>query len=229
MVAGGSEAAIDQAGVGGFNAMKAISTRNDDPKTASRPFDKDRDGFIMGEGGAALILEDYDHAVARGAKIYAEIVGIGLNADAHHMTAPHPEGDGARKVMMMAVNDAGIKPEQIDHINTHGTSTGLGDIAEPKAIIKTFGDHAYKIALNSTKSMTGHLLGAAGALESMATIFALREQTIPPTINQFNLDEGIDDKLHFVFNKAQKMELTYALTNNFGFGGHNATILFKKV
>ncbi|MDA3867551.1 MAG: beta-ketoacyl-ACP synthase II [Salinivirgaceae bacterium] len=229
MVAGGSEAAIDQAGVGGFNAMKAISTRNDDPKTASRPFDKDRDGFVMGEGGAALILEDYDHAVARGAKIYGEIVGIGLNADAHHMTAPHPEGDGARKVMMMAINDAGIKPEQIDHINTHGTSTGLGDIAEPKAIVKTFGEHAYKIALNSTKSMTGHLLGAAGALESMATIFALRDQIIPPTINQFNLDEEIDSKLHIVFNKAHKMELTYALTNNFGFGGHNATILFKKV
>ncbi len=228
MVAGGSEAAIDEAGVGGFNSMKAISTRNDDPKTASRPFDKDRDGFVMAEGGAAMILEDYDHAVKRGAKIYAEVVGVGLNADAHHMTAPHPEGEGARKVMQMAMNDAKIKPEDVDHINTHGTSTGLGDIAEPKAVLSAFGDHAYKIALNSTKSMTGHLLGAAGALESMATIHALAKQIIPPTINLEELDENIDNKLDFVFNKAQKREIKIAMTNNFGFGGHNATILFKK-
>lgn len=228
MVAGGSEAAIDEAGVGGFNSMKAISTRNDDPKTASRPFDKDRDGFVMAEGGAAMIIEDYDHAVKRGAKIYAEIIGVGLNADAHHMTAPEPEGEGARKVMQMAVNDAKIKLEDVDHINTHGTSTGLGDIAEPKAVLKAFGDHAYKIALNSTKSMTGHLLGAAGALESMATIRALSDQIIPPTINFKELDENIDDKFDIVFNKAQKRDIKVAMTNNFGFGGHNATILFKK-
>ncbi len=228
MVAGGSEAAIDQAGVGGFNAMKAISTRNDDPKTASRPFDKDRDGFVMAEGGAGLILEEYEHAKKRGAKIYAEIAGVGLNADAHHMTAPHPEGDGAMKVMLMAIKDAGLKPEDVDHINTHGTSTGLGDIAEPKAIIRTFGDHAYKIALNATKSMTGHLLGAAGALESMATIRALNEGVIPPTINLNELDENIDGNLDFVFNKVQKRDIKVAMTNNFGFGGHNATILFKK-
>lgn len=228
MVAGGSEAAIDEAGVGGFNAMKAISTRNDDPKTASRPFDKDRDGFVMAEGAAALILEDYEHAVKRGAKIYAEIVGVGLNADAYHMTAPHPEGEGASKVMLMALKQAGISLDQVDHINTHGTSTGLGDIAEPLAIIKTFGEHAYKIALNSTKSMTGHLLGAAGALESMATILSLRDQIVPPTINQFNLDEEIDGKLDFVFTKAQKRDLKIALTNNFGFGGHNASVLFKR-
>ena len=228
MLAGGSEAAIDEAGVGGFNAMKAISTRNDDPKTASRPFDKDRDGFVMAEGGAALILEDYDHAMKRGAKIYAEIVGVGLNADAYHMTAPQPDGEGASKVMLMAINNAGIALNQVDHINTHGTSTGLGDIAEPKAIIKTFGEHAYKIAINSTKSMTGHLLGAAGALESMAAILALRDQIIPPTINQFNLDPEIDANLDIIFNKAQKRDIKYALTSNFGFGGHNGSILFKR-
>ena len=228
MVAGGSEAAIDEACVGGFNSMKAISTRNDDPKTASRPFYKDRDGFVMAEGGAAMILEDYDHAVKRGAKIYAEIIGVGLNADAHHMTAPEPEGEGAKKVMHMAMKDANIKPEDVDHINTHGTSTGLGDIAEPKAVLKAFGEHAYKIALNSTKSMTGHLLGAAGALESMATIHALTKQIIPPTINLNELDEEIDSKLDFVFNKAQEREIKIAMTNNFGFGGHNATILFKR-
>jgi len=228
MLAGGSEAAIDEAGVGGFNAMKAISTRNDDPKTASRPFDKDRDGFVMAEGGAALILEDYDHAMKRGAKIYAEIVGVGLNADAYHMTAPQPDGEGASKVMLMAINNAGIALNQVDHINTHGTSTGLGDIAEPKAIIKTFGEHAYKIAINSTKSMTGHLLGAAGALESMATILALRDQIIPPTINQFNLDPEIDANLDIIFNKAQKRDIKFALTSNFGFGGHNGSILFKR-
>jgi 3-oxoacyl-[acyl-carrier-protein] synthase II len=228
MVTGGSEAAIDEAGVGGFNAMKAISTRNDDPKAGSRPFDKDRDGFVMAEGGAALILEEYEHAKARGANIYAEIIGVGLNADAHHMTAPHPEGEGAKKVMLMAMNDAGVKLEDVDHINTHGTSTGLGDIAEPKAIIATFGEHAYKLKINSTKSMTGHLLGAAGALESMATILALRDQVIPPTINFNELDPEIDPKLQFVFNKAEKADIKIAMTNNFGFGGHNATILFKK-
>jgi 3-oxoacyl-[acyl-carrier-protein] synthase II len=228
MVTGGSEAAVDEAGVGGFNAMKAISTRNDDPKAGSRPFDKDRDGFVMAEGGAALILEEYEHAKARGAKIYAEIIGVGLNADAHHMTAPHPEGEGAKKVMEMAMNDAGVKLEDVDHINTHGTSTGLGDIAEPKAIIATFGEHAYNLKINSTKSMTGHLLGAAGALESMATILALRDQVIPPTINFNELDPEIDPKLQFVFNKAEKADIKIAMTNNFGFGGHNATILFKK-
>src|SRR6056297_2269798 len=183
---------------------------------------------VMAEGGAAMILEDYDHAVKRGAKIYAEIIGVGLNADAHHMTAPEPEGEGAKKVMHMAMNDANIKPEDVDHINTHGTSTGLGDIAEPKAVLKAFGEHAYKIALNSTKSMTGHLLGAAGALESMATIHALTKQIIPPTINLNELDEEIDNKLDFVFNKARKREIKIAMTNNFGFGGHNATILFKR-
>lgn len=228
MLSGGSEAAIDEAGVGGFNSMKAISTRNDDPKSASRPFDKDRDGFVMAEGGAALIIEEYEHAKARGANIYAEIIGVGLNADAHHMTAPHPEGLGAMKVMKMAANDAGVKLEDIDHINTHGTSTGLGDVAEPKAIIATFGEHAYNLKINSTKSMTGHLLGAAGALESMATILALRDQVIPPTINFNELDPDIDAKLQFVFNKAEKADIKIAMTNNFGFGGHNATILFKK-
>ncbi len=228
MVAGGSEAAIDEAGVGGFNSMKAISTRNDDPKAASRPFDKDRDGFVMAEGGAGLILEDYEHAKKRGARIYGEIVGVGLNADAHHMTAPHPEGDGAMKVMLMALKDAALKPEDVDHINTHGTSTGLGDIVEPKAVLRSFGDHAYKIAMNSTKSMTGHLLGAAGALESIATIRSLNDQMIPPTINLDELDENIDSNLDFVVNKAQKRDIEVAMTNNFGFGGHNATILFKK-
>lgn len=227
-VSGGSEAAIFPAGVGGFNAMHAISTRNDDPRTASRPFDKDRDGFVLGEGGGALILEEYEHAVARGAKIYAELVGSGLSGDAHHMTAPHPEGYGAMKAMQYAIEEAGIKPEDIDHINTHGTSTPVGDIVEPKAIINLFGDHAYKIAINSTKSMTGHLLGAAGVAEAIATILAIKNDFVPPTINHFTDDPDIDSNLDFTFWKGKKKVINYALSNTFGFGGHNASIIFKK-
>jgi len=227
-VAGGSEAAIFPAGVGGFNAMHAISTRNDDPKTASRPFDKDRDGFVLGEGGGALILEEYEHAVKRGAKIYAELVGAGLSGDAHHMTAPHPEGYGAMKAMQYAIEEAGIKPEDIDHINTHGTSTPVGDIVEPKAIINLFGEYAYKIAINSTKSMTGHLLGAAGVAESIATILAINNDFVPPTINHFTDDPNIDNDLDFTFWKGKKRVINYALSNTFGFGGHNASIIFKK-
>jgi 3-oxoacyl-[acyl-carrier-protein] synthase II len=227
-VCGGSEAAIFPAGVGGFNAMHAISTRNDDPKTASRPFDKDRDGFVLGEGGGALILEDYEHAVKRGAKIYAELVGSGLSGDAHHMTAPHPEGYGAMKAMQYAIEEAGIKPEDIDHINTHGTSTPVGDIVEPKAIINLFGEHAYKIAINSTKSMTGHLLGAAGVAEAIATILAINNDFVPPTINHFTDDPDIDSNLDFTFWKGKKKVINYALSNTFGFGGHNASIIFKK-
>jgi 3-oxoacyl-[acyl-carrier-protein] synthase II len=226
-VAGGSEAAITAVGMGGFNAMHAISTRNDDPATASRPFDKDRDGFVMGEGAGALILEDLEHALARGAKIYCELVGGGLSADAHHMTAPHPDGLGAMLSMRTALSDAGIGPEQIDHINTHGTSTPVGDIAEPKAIVSLFGDHAYKININSTKSMTGHLLGAAGAIEAIATLLAITHDVIPPTINHFTDDPEIAP-LNFTFNKAQAREVTYALSNTFGFGGHNASVIFKK-
>ncbi|MGF7140054.1 beta-ketoacyl-ACP synthase II [Roseimarinus sediminis] len=228
MVTGGSEAAITLAGITGFNSMRAISTRNDDPKTASRPFDKDRDGFVMGEGGAALILEDYEHAVKRGAKIYAEVAGGALTADAYHMTAPDPEGAGAANVMKFACDDAGIQPEQVDYINVHGTSTGLGDIAEPKAIIKTFGDHAYQLSISSTKSMTGHLLGAAGAAEGIAAIMAIQNSLIPPTINQFELDPEVDANLDFTFNKAKSRNVDYALSNTFGFGGHNASIIFKK-
>ncbi len=227
-VCGGSEAAIFPAGVGGFNAMHAISTRNDDPKTASRPFDKDRDGFVLGEGGGALILEEYEHAVKRGAKIYAELVGSGLSGDAHHMTAPHPEGYGAMKAMQYAIEEAGIKPEDIDHINTHGTSTPVGDIVEPKAIINLFGEHAYKIAINSTKSMTGHLLGAAGVAEAIATILAINNDFVPPTINHFTDDPDIDNNLDFTFWKGKKKVINYALSNTFGFGGHNASIIFKK-
>ncbi|HPR33447.1 MAG TPA: beta-ketoacyl-ACP synthase II [Prolixibacteraceae bacterium] len=228
IVSGGSEAAITQAGVAGFNSMKAISTRNDDPKTASRPFDKDRDGFVMAEGGAALILEEYEHAVRRGARIYAEIVGAGLNADAYHMTAPDPEGTGAGLVMKLACDDAGISLDQIDYINVHGTSTGLGDIAEPQAIIRTFGEHAYKLSISSTKSMTGHLLGGAGAVESIASILVTIHDFIPPTINHFETDPEIDANLDFTFNKGKKRTVHYALSNTFGFGGHNASILFKK-
>lgn len=228
MVVGGSEAAICEAGIGGFNAMHAISTRNDDCKTASRPFDKDRDGFVMGEGGAGLILEDLEHALARGAHIYAEIGGYGLTADAHHLTAPHPEGDGAYNAMRLALDDAGLKPEDINHINTHGTSTPVGDIAEPKAIIRLFGDHSYKIAINSTKSMTGHLLGAAAAIEGLSVILAIDNGLVPPTINHFTDDPEIDNKLNFCFNKAQKMDINAAISNSFGFGGHNVSILFKK-
>ncbi len=227
-ITGGSEAAINDAGLCGFNSMRALSTRNDDPKTASRPFDKDRDGFVMGEGSGALIFEEYEHAVKRGAKIYSEIVGGGMSADAYHMTAPDPQGRGASLVMNWALEDAGIKPEDIDYINVHGTSTPLGDIAEPKAIQKCFGDHAYKLSISSTKSMTGHLLGAAGAVEGIASILALREGIIPPTINHFTDDPEIDNKLDFTFNVAKKRDMKYALSNTFGFGGHNATVIFKK-
>lgn len=227
-VTGGSEASITPGGIGGFNAMHAISTRNDDPKTASRPYDKDRDGFVLGEGGCGLIFEDLEHAKARGAKIYAEIVGGGLSADAYHMTSPHPDGKGAAIAMVNALKDAGLKPEEIDHINTHGTSTPLGDITEPRAILSTFGEHAYNISINSTKSMTGHLLGAAGAIEAIATIMAIRNNIIPPTINHFTDDPEIDNKLDFTFNLAKKKVVNAALSNTFGFGGHNASIIFKK-
>ena len=227
-VCGGSEAAVNAPGVGGFNAMHAISTRNDDPKTASRPFDKDRDGFVIGEGAGALILEELDHAVARGAKIYAEVVGSGLTADAYHMTGPHPEGDGARRAMQIAVNEAGLQLTDIDHINTHGTSTPLGDIAETTAIAKLFGEHAPKININSTKSMTGHLLGAAGAIESIATILAIKNDIVPPTINHFTDDPDINNTLNFTFDKAVKRVVNAAISNTFGFGGHNASIVFRK-
>jgi 3-oxoacyl-[acyl-carrier-protein] synthase II len=228
IVSGGSEAAINPVGMGGFNAMNALSTRNDDPMTASRPFDADRDGFVMGEGGAGIILEEYEHAKARGAKIYAEMVGGGLSADAHHLTAPHPEGLGARNVMANAIEDAGLKPEDIDYVNVHGTSTPLGDIAETKAIQKVFGEHAYNLNISSTKSMTGHLLGAAGAVEAMASIMAIYTGMVPPTINHFSDDENLDPKLNFTFHSAQEREVRAALSNTFGFGGHNASVLFKK-
>lgn len=228
IVTGGSEAAINQGGMGGFNAMHAISTNNEEYATASRPFDKNRDGFVMGEGGAALVVEEYEHAINRGATIYAELIGFGLSADAHHLTAPHPEGEGAKAAMMNAINDAGIEPGQIEHINTHGTATPVGDIAEPRAIVSIFGEHAYTISINSTKSMHGHLLGAAGAIEAQAVIFALNKGIIPPTINHFTDDEEIDSKLDFTFNKARERHITYALSNTFGFGGHNACIAFKR-
>lgn len=227
-VSGGSEASIAEAGMGGFNAMHALSTRNDSPETASRPFDKDRDGFVMGEGGVSVILEEYEHAIKRGAKIYAEVVGGGMSADAHHMTAPHPEGLGAKNVMLSALDDAGLKPEDIDYINVHGTSTPLGDIAESQAIMSVFGEHAFKLNISSTKSMTGHLLGAAGAMEAMATLMAVKEDIVPPTINHFTDDESFDPRLNFTFNKAQKREVRAALSNTFGFGGHNASVVFKK-
>lgn len=229
IIAGGSEAAITVPGVGGFNAMKAISTRNDDPKTASRPFDADRDGFVLGEGGASLIVEEYGHAVKRGAKIYAELAGAGMNCDAYHMTAPDPEGEGASDVMRSAVEDAGILPKYVDYINVHGTSTGLGDVAEPKAILKAFGEQAYRLNISSTKSMTGHLLGAAGAIEAIACVLAVNNNIVPPTINFQNLDPGIDPKLNFTFNKAQEKKIQVAISNTFGFGGHNACVVFKKV
>lgn len=228
MVAGGSEAAINQGGIGGFNAMHAISTRNDDPKTASRPFDKDRDGFVLGEGGAGLVLEEYEHAVKRGAKIYAEVVGFGLSADAYHLTAPHPEGEGARTAMQTAIKDAGITPNDVDHINTHGTSTPVGDIAEPKAIVSLFGEHAPKISINSTKSMHGHLLGAAGAIEAIAVVLSLKNGIIPATINHFTDDPEIDSSLDFTYHKVKERNITYALSNTFGFGGHNVCLAFKK-
>jgi 3-oxoacyl-[acyl-carrier-protein] synthase II len=227
-VAGGSEAAITYTGVGGFNAMHAISVRNDDPKTASRPFDKDRDGFVIGEGGGGMVLEELEHALARGAKIYAEVAGVGLSGDAYHMTSPHPDGLGAYLCMKAAAEDAGMRPEDIDHVNTHGTSTPAGDVVEPKAIIRFFGEHAYKLNINSTKSMTGHLLGGAGVIEAIATLLAVKNDIIPPTINHFTDDPEIDSKLNFTFNKAQKREVNVALTNTFGFGGHNASLIFKK-
>lgn len=227
-IAGGSEAAITPSGIGGFNAMRAISTRNDDPTSASRPFDLDRDGFVLGEGAGALIFEEYEHAIKRGARIYAEVAGCGLTADAYHMTAPHPDGYGAMKAMETAIADAGLKLEDIEHINTHGTSTPVGDIAEPKAILSLFGEHAYSISINSTKSMTGHLLGAAGAIESIAVILAMNNAFIPPTINHFTDDPEIDNRLDFTFGTGKKRNITYALSNTFGFGGHNASVLFKK-
>ena len=231
IIAGGAEAAVSVAGVGGFSSMKAISTRNDDPQGASRPFSKSRDGFVLGEGGAALILEEYEHAVARGAKIYAEMVGGGLSADAYHMTAPHPEGHGAVLVMKNAIEDAGMSIEDIDYINVHGTSTPLGDIAELKAIKQFFGEHAYKMNISSTKSMTGHLLGAAGAVEAMLSVLAVKNDIIPPTINFHEGDEDpeIDYNLNLTFNTAQKRVVRAALSNTFGFGGHNACVLFKKI
>ena len=229
IVAGGSEAGVTMAGIGGFNAMHALSTRNDDPKTASRPFDKERDGFVLGEGAGALILEDYDHAVARGAKIYAELAGGGLSADAHHMTAPHPEGLGAKNVMQNCLRDARVTREEVDIINMHGTSTPLGDIAESNAIVNVFGEHAYNMNINSTKSMTGHLLGAAGAIEAIASIMAIQNGIVPPTINHHTVDENIDPKINFTFGKAQKRNVDVAMSNTFGFGGHNACVLFKKI
>jgi 3-oxoacyl-[acyl-carrier-protein] synthase II len=229
MVVGGSEASVTRVGVGGFNAMHALSTRNDDPKTASRPFDVDRDGFVIAEGSGTLILEEYEHAVARGARIYCEVAGAGLTADAYHLTAPHPEGLGAANVMRFALEDAHLQANEIDYINVHGTSTPLGDIAEPLAILDVFKEHAYKLSISSTKSMHGHLLGAAGAVESIACIFALQENMIPPTINLFNRDPKIDGKLDFTENGAVKKEVRAALSNTFGFGGHNGSIIFTKL
>ncbi len=227
-VTGGSEAAINEAGMGGFSSMQAISSRNDEYKTASRPFDATRDGFVMGEGAGSIILEEYEHAIKRGAKIYAELVGGGMSADAYHLTAPHPEGAGAVLVMHNVLEDANLKPEDIDYINVHGTSTPLGDIAEPKAIKKVFGDHAYKLNISSTKSMTGHLLGAAGAVEAMVCILAIKNGLVPPTINHVHPDPEIDSKLNLTFNVAQKRDIKYALSNTFGFGGHNSSVIFKK-
>jgi 3-oxoacyl-[acyl-carrier-protein] synthase II len=227
-VTGGSEAAITEAGIGGFNACKALSERNDSPATASRPYDKDRDGFVMGEGAGALILEEYEHAKARGAKIYAEMIGGGMSADAFHLTAPHPEGLGAKNVMINALSDANLKPTDIDYINVHGTSTPLGDIGEVMAIQSVFGDHVYKMNISSTKSMTGHLLGAAGAIEAIASIMAMKHQTVPPTINHFTDDEKFDPKINFTFNKAQNRVINTVLSNTFGFGGHNSSIIFRK-
>ncbi len=231
MLTGGSEAAICPTGVGGFNAMHALSTRNEEPEKASRPFSKSRDGFVIGEGAACLILEEYEHAVARGAKIYAELAGSGLTADAYHMTSPHPEGDGATRVMQNAINEAGLTPADVDYINVHGTSTYAGDIAELKAIKQVFGEHAYELNISSTKSMTGHLLGAAGAIEAAITVLALKNNLVPPTINheEGDNDDDIDYKLNLTFNKAQERTINVAISNTFGFGGHNACIVFKKV
>ncbi|MBU2558811.1 MAG: beta-ketoacyl-ACP synthase II [Bacteroidetes bacterium] len=228
IVTGGSEAAVNESGVGGFNAMHAISTRNDDPLTGSRPFDKDRDGFVIGEGGGGLVLEELENARKRGAHIYAEFVGGGLSGDANHMTSPHPEGLGAFLSMKRAIQDAGLQLQDIDHINTHGTSTPLGDIVEPKAIVSLFGEHAYNISINSTKSMTGHLLGGAGVVEAIATVLAVHNDVVPPTINHFTDDPEIDNKLDFTFGKARKRTINAALSNTFGFGGHNASMILKK-
>lgn len=227
MIAGGSECAVTEVGIGGFGNMRALSTRNDDPQTASRPFDKDRDGFVLGEGAGTLVLEELEHALSRGAKIYAEITGVGLSADAYHITASHPEGLGVINAMRQAVEDSGMAPTDVDHINTHGTSTPIGDISEPKAIIGYFGDHAYQMAINSTKSMTGHLLGAAGAVEAIATILTIKHGVIPPTINHFTDDPDIP-ALDFTFNKAQQREVNFAISNAFGFGGHNVCLAFRK-
>ena len=229
IITGGSEAAVTIAGMGGFNAMHAMSTRNESPETASRPFDANRDGFVLGEGAGSIILEEYEHAKARGAKIYAEVLGGGLSSDAYHMTAPHPEGIGVIAVMRNCLENAGLKPEDIDHINTHGTSTPLGDVAELKAIKEVFGDHAKNININSTKSMTGHLLGAAGAIESIAAILAIEHGIVPPTINHSTVDENIDPQLNLTLNKAQKRDVKIAMSNTFGFGGHNACVVFKKL
>jgi len=228
IVTGGSEACVNEMGMGGFNALKALSTRNDSPETASRPFDLDRDGFVLGEGSGALILEEYEHAIKRGAKIYAEVIGGGMSGDAYHMTAPHPEGIGARNTMLAALKDAGIEASEIDYVNVHGTSTPLGDIAEVKAIQQVFGEHAYKLNISSTKSMTGHLLGAAGAIEAIASVLAVYNDIVPPTINHFTDDPELDPKLNFTFNKAQKRVVNVALSNTFGFGGHNTSVIVKK-
>ncbi|MDN3722994.1 beta-ketoacyl-ACP synthase II [Aequorivita sp. SDUM287046] len=229
IVTGGSEAAVTKAGMGGFNAMHALSTRNESPETASRPFDATRDGFVLGEGAGALILEEYEHAKKRGAKIYAEVVGGGMSSDAYHMTAPHPDGIGVERVMLNTLRDANMSPEEVDAINTHGTSTPLGDVAELKAIVNVFGDHAKDININSTKSMTGHLLGAAGAIEAIASILAMKYGIVPPTINHTTVDENIDPSLNLTLNKAQKRDIKVAMSNTFGFGGHNACVLFKKL
>ena len=228
IVSGGSEAGVSISGIGGFNALHALSTRNDSPETASRPFDKERDGFVLGEGGGCLILEEYEHAKKRGAKIYAELIGGGLSADAHHMTAPHPEGIGAIKVMENCLRDANVDLKKIDTVNMHGTSTPLGDVAESKALYDVFGEHLYSMNINSTKSMTGHLLGAAGAVEAISSVLSINNGVIPPTINHSTNDESIDQKINFTFNKSQNREVTYAMSNTFGFGGHNACVLFKK-
>jgi len=229
IVTGGSEAAVTIAGMGGFNAMHALSTRNENPKTASRPFDATRDGFVLGEGAGTLILEEYEHAKKRGAKIYAEVIGGGMSSDAYHMTAPHPEGIGVERVMLNSLRDAGIKPEDVDAINTHGTSTPLGDVAELKAITKVFGKHAKNININSTKSMTGHLLGAAGAIEAISSILSINHGIIPPTINHTTVDKDIDPSLNLTLNKSQNREVNIAMSNTFGFGGHNACVVFKKI
>lgn len=228
-ISGGSEASINEAGVGGFNAMHALSTRNESPETASRPFDKERDGFVLGEGAGAIILEEYEHAKARGAKIYAEVVGGAMTADAHHITAPHPEGIGAMNVMRLAIEDAGMQPQDVDYINVHGTSTPLGDVAEVKAINGVFGEHAQNLNISSTKSMTGHLLGAAGAVETIASILAVKNNLVPPTINHSTDDPDVDSSLNLTFNKAEEREVNVAISNTFGFGGHNACVMVKKV